>query len=128
MTNRKKKPDTRDIETHRTTWQGIEIEISFERNWLGSPPSDYHPSHLEIRSVNPPKAELPITETGYLSHFLQPEELDQAGGPVAYFIAALDVKFVGGNHLGCHSRLIRHGRYSRNLLNRHGRRNGRAGG
>lgn len=90
MTNRKKKPDTRDIETHRTTWQGIEIEISFERNWLGSSPSDYQSSHLEIRSVNPPKAELPITETGYLSHFLQPEELDAAGGPVAYVIAMLD--------------------------------------
>ena len=24
---------TRDIETHRIVWQGIELEIRFERNW-----------------------------------------------------------------------------------------------
>jgi hypothetical protein len=90
MKNREKKSDTRDIETHRTTWHGIELEIGFERNWLGSPPSDYHPSHLEIRSVNPPKEPLPVTETGYLSHFLEPADIDNAGGPVAFVVNALD--------------------------------------
>jgi hypothetical protein len=33
------------------SWQGIEIEIRFERNWLGSPPSDYRPSHPEVEAV-----------------------------------------------------------------------------
>ncbi len=80
----------RDIETHRVTWQGIEVEVRFERNWLGSPPSPYHPSHLAIEAITPSHAVLPITETGYRSHFLSAEEVDAAGGPVAYVVAALD--------------------------------------
>ena len=90
MAKKKQTPAVEGIETHRIIWQGIEIEIRFERNWHDSSPTDCHPSHLEIRTVKPEKAELPITETGYLSHFLQPEELDEAGGAVAFVIAALD--------------------------------------
>ncbi len=91
MTKRSTKPKARDgIETSRATWEGIEIEVRFERNWLGSPPSDYHPSHLEVEAIAPARAELPITETGYRSHFLSPDEVDEAGGPVAYVIDALN--------------------------------------
>jgi hypothetical protein len=78
------------VATNRATWQSIEIEVRFERNWLGSPPSDYHPSHLEIESIEPPHAQLPITETGYRSHFLSPDEIQAAGGVLAYVIDALD--------------------------------------
>lgn len=77
-------------ERHHVAWGGIDVEICFERNWLGSPPSAYHPSHLEIRSVRPERAQLPITETGYLSHFMHGEAVDAAGGPVAFFLAWLD--------------------------------------
>ncbi len=91
MTKRSAKPKARDgIETYQATWQGIEIEIRFERNWLGMPPTEYHPCHLEVQSVKPERAELSITETGYRSHFLGPDEIDAAGGPVAYMMAALD--------------------------------------
>ena len=81
---------SRDIEIHHATWRGIGIEIRFERNWLGSPPSEYHPSHLEVCAVMPERAPLPITETGYRSHFLHPDPLDEAGGPVAFVLAWLD--------------------------------------
>ncbi len=52
------------VETHRLTWQGIEIELTYE-------PEDYggHIAHLEVRSIKPERAPLPITETGYKSHF-----------------------------------------------------------
>jgi hypothetical protein len=57
MSKRSTKPKFRDgIDTFRATWQDVEIEIRFERNWLGSPPSDYHPSHLEVEAVAPARA------------------------------------------------------------------------
>jgi len=36
--------------------------------------------HIEIESIKPKKAPLPITETGYRSHFLRPEEITRKGG------------------------------------------------
>ena len=43
-------------------------------------------AHLEIRSTEP----LPITETGYHSHFCHPSIIDDEGGPVAFVLAWLD--------------------------------------
>lgn len=53
-----------ETQTYRLTWQGIEIEARYK-------PQDYGGmiAHLEIESINPPKARLPMTETGYRSHF-----------------------------------------------------------
>ena len=42
-------------------------------------------SHIEIAVVTPKGAPLPITDTGYRSHFLDEELLNKAGGPVAFF-------------------------------------------
>ena len=51
------------IETYTLTWEGIEIELTYEpRKWNVI-------AHLEVRSTNPDRAPLPITETGYRSHF-----------------------------------------------------------
>lgn len=36
------------------------------------------------------EAALPITETGYRSHFLTPQEVERAGGPVALVVAWLN--------------------------------------
>lgn len=44
--------------------------------------------HLEIESRN--RAPLPVTETGYRSHFLSLEELRSWGGSVAFVTAWLD--------------------------------------
>lgn len=73
-------------------WQGITIEIIYEPNWLNlsREDSDLTAAHLEIRSIAPERAPLPITETGYRSHFLHAEEVDQAGGPEAYVEAWLN--------------------------------------
>lgn len=53
-----------DTQTHRLTWQGIEIELTYK-------PEDFGGviAHLEVKSINPERAPLPITETGYRSHF-----------------------------------------------------------
>lgn len=71
-------------------WQGITLEITYEPDWLNMGeryPNGGH-AHLEVRS--PERTPLPITETGYRSHFLNAEEVDQAGGPAAYVEAWLN--------------------------------------
>lgn len=73
-------------------WQGITVEIVYEPNWLNlaNRTGDLASAHLEIRSIKPERAPLPITETGYRSHFLHPGEIDLLGGPVAYVQTWLD--------------------------------------
>ena len=78
-------------ETHHITWDGIEIEIRFARDWLGSAKSPFPTAHLEVEAVNPPRAVLPITDTGFRSHFLTAENVDVVGGAVAYVIEALNL-------------------------------------
>lgn len=75
----------RSIEVHALQWRGVDIEITFERNWLSiTRHRDLAASHLTVTAVNPKRARLPITETGYRSHFLHFEDVDQAGGPTTY--------------------------------------------
>lgn len=50
-------------QVHRLTWRGIQIEATYSPVKWGAI------AHLEIRSIEPPSAPLPITETGYRSHF-----------------------------------------------------------
>tara|TARA_R110002051_G_scaffold269600_1_gene329804 strand:+ start:17037 stop:17360 length:324 start_codon:yes stop_codon:yes gene_type:complete len=73
-------------------WQGIIIEVVYEPNWLGMADrtGNLPSAHLDIRSIKPERAPLPITETGYRSHFLHPDEIDELGGPVAYVEAWLN--------------------------------------
>ena len=51
------------------TWAGMEIEVTYKPRWCNLT----NTSHLEVRSLSPDRARLPITETGYRSHFF-PEE------------------------------------------------------
>lgn len=77
-------------QTFRLLWQGIEIEIVFTpRRWSVI-------DHLDIRSVRPERAPLPITGTGYRSHFMQPGTIDAHGGDVVAQVRAwLDEEAVG---------------------------------
>ena len=47
-------------------------------------------SHIEVHLVRPKRSIIPITETGYRSHFIDSEELSLAGGAVAFVTAWLD--------------------------------------
>ncbi|MDB4680908.1 hypothetical protein OAE72_03060 [Akkermansiaceae bacterium] len=51
------------------TWAGIKIEVTYKPQWCKLT----NTSHLEVCSLTPERARLPITETGYRSHFF-PEE------------------------------------------------------
>ena len=48
------------------TWEGITIAVSHEANWLNT---EY--DHIELRADE----KLPVTETGYRSHFIANTEL-----------------------------------------------------
>jgi hypothetical protein len=75
----------RSIEVHALHWRGVDIEITFERDWLSiAREHDLAAAHLTVTAILPKRAPLPITESGYRSHFLHFEEVDQAGGPTAY--------------------------------------------
>ena len=80
MTKRKTKPKAPDgIEKFPINCKASRSESIFSAT--GSVPSELHPSHLEIETTAPEREPLPITETGYLSHFAAVEEIDEAGGP-----------------------------------------------
>ncbi len=74
-----------DIQTHRFTWndevQDIEIEVLYAPLKWGVI------SHFEIRSRKPDKAPLPITNTGYLSHYFDPNIVDFSDIGVVQFIS-----------------------------------------
>lgn len=78
----------RIIETCEITWSGIVIRISYEPNWLSM--TDYLTAHLQLESIAPERAKLPVTETGYRSHFTTRDVIEEAGGPVAFTLAWLD--------------------------------------
>ena len=67
------------------TSQGVKIRITHSRDYLAS-----GTDHIEIESMAPKKAPLPISETGYRSHFIPPLELMNAGGPVTFVTAWLE--------------------------------------
>jgi hypothetical protein len=83
----------RDIETYSLRWQNIDLEVTWERNWLNiGREGDRDVAHLVIQSVNPLDAPLPITGTGYRSHFTNEQTVMALGGPVAFVEAWLEAE------------------------------------
>jgi hypothetical protein len=74
---------------HQITWQGIHITVRHCPRWLSSS-ADYHVQHIELHVAD--KEPLPVTETGYRSHFLCGEDALSAfnNDPVAFVTAWLD--------------------------------------
>ena len=79
----KRAADHRHIETFRLDWNGFTIEIRYEPNWLNIS-AGVDTAHLEIETIIPERAPLPITDTGYRSHFTTPEIVAAYGGPVSF--------------------------------------------
>ncbi len=67
------------------TNESIRIRITHARDYLASG-SD----HIEVESIKPKRAPLPITETGYRSHFMPALDLINAGGPVTFVASWLE--------------------------------------
>jgi hypothetical protein len=69
-------------EQHKITWRGIALTISFTPDWLSVA------DHLEIETEG--RVPLPVTETGYRSHFMAKGSIESYGGPVAFVTDWLD--------------------------------------
>ncbi len=66
------------------TWRDIEVTIKYDDCYHKC--DVLHLARLEIEAAQP----LPVTETGYKSHFTHPENIEAYGGAVGFVIAWLD--------------------------------------
>ena len=71
--------------TYKLAWRHVTCRVRHTPNYISK-----GWSHIEIIVVTPKGAPLPITQTGYLSHFLYEEHLATAGGPVAFFLDRIE--------------------------------------
>ena len=74
-------------EIHTLEWQDLVIEVRYQPNWTGEGEDTI--AHFDITCIHPERHPLPFTETGYRSHFLRPELVEEQGGPVAFVVAWL---------------------------------------
>lgn len=70
------------MEKYSITWRGIQIAITFMPEKFGMT------EQIELHSEN--RTALPVTETGYRSHFMPMGTVAQHGDPVAFVTAWLD--------------------------------------
>ncbi len=70
------------MEQHHITWRGVKLEITFTPKKFGLV------DHIEIMAEG--RAPLPVTETGYRSHFIQAGTVAHHGGAVSFVTAWLD--------------------------------------
>jgi len=84
-------PRERRTETVSLIWEAVTIKVRYVPEWHGRS-SGYEIAHLEVLSIAPDRAPLPITETGYRSHFLSPAEVEEFGGPEGYVRAWLEAE------------------------------------
>lgn len=70
------------MEQHNITWRGIALEITFTANKFGLI------DHIEVSADG--RAVLPITETGYRSHFIACGTVAVHGGAIAFVTAWLE--------------------------------------
>jgi hypothetical protein len=64
------------MEQHKIIWRGIALTITFKPDWLNVA------DHIELETEG--RVPLPVTETGYRSHFMPVGSVMAYGGPVTY--------------------------------------------
>ena len=72
-------------------WQSYEIEVHYDPDPFNLVSGHQEAmAHVEIRTLMPAKAALPITETGYRSHFTPKGNIDEYGSAVEFVRRWLD--------------------------------------
>jgi hypothetical protein len=74
------------------TAETVRIRITHARDYLV-----HGTDHIAVESIKPKKAPLPISATGYLSHFIPALQLINAGGPVRFITAWIEHEARGKN-------------------------------
>lgn len=70
------------MEKHNIIWRGVRIEITSTPDVFGMA------DHIELRAEG--RAPLPVTETGYRSHFMAKGTVADHGGAVGFVVTWLD--------------------------------------
>jgi hypothetical protein len=73
---------TSAIVTEELVWRGTSVSVVYKPDHAGH--KDFRLSHLEVRVVAPEGAPLPVTDTGYRSHFLPAGIVEEEGGPARF--------------------------------------------
>ena len=71
-------------QTHNLEWNGITLEIKVQTDQLSSRITGEEHSTIEVKSLNPLHAALPLAERGYYRDSVAASTLRAAGGAVAY--------------------------------------------
>ncbi len=81
-----------NIQISEIVWRGLQVRVSFNPEYSKTYKDFYgYPlGHLEVIVIFPERSPLPISETGYKSSFLSPEDVLAEGGPAHYVQAWLD--------------------------------------
>ena len=81
-----------NYKTYPLTWNDMTVEVRFCRSWFSSTREidGETLAHLEVRLHQPADGILPITETGYRSHFTSLSTVEAHGGPVSFTQSWLD--------------------------------------
>ena len=73
-------------------WNGLRIEARFTPNFspIYEETYGYRLVHIELCTLEPPLAPLPISDTGYRSHFIPSPQLADYEDHLEYLLAWLD--------------------------------------
>ena len=82
----------RTTEIHRMDWNGHLLEITYEPDWLPAGTAGQDFAHIEVRSIYPTDAPLPIAPSGFYAHALPRSIVTAAGGPVDYIDVMLEAE------------------------------------
>jgi len=82
----------RTTEIYRMDWKGHLLEITYEPDWLPASITGQDIAHLQVRSIYPTDAPLPIAPDGFYSHALPLSIITAAGGPVDYIDVMLEAE------------------------------------
>lgn len=77
---------SRNIITDVIDWQGLSLSVTLDLDWSGL--GDI--AHLEIATIKPDGAPNPISATGYRSHFLPTDEINNAQELRLFVVAWLE--------------------------------------
>ncbi len=82
----------KNTEHYRLNWNGLLLEITYEPRWLPAFITGEDIAQIQVRSLYPCGAPLPIAASGYYQHALAASIIHAAGGPVAYIDVMLEAE------------------------------------
>jgi len=75
------KPPVKPTQVFNLTVEGQEMRLRYTPNWW---PGKYPYGHFEFLSPHEPRRRIPVSVTGYLSHFAPMAEIEAAPSPLDY--------------------------------------------